>query len=235
MRSAAWTAYDDARLRELITSGKTYAEVAEIFDRSKRAIELRVHGLNIPYIHRQEETERIAANEAAVCEQLAKGLSYDETAAALGRTRGWVGGVIHRMRLREGKPAQPDKEHDARNGETSRVNKAARAALKDPKMPRVAMVYDPIVDASLRGRILPDEPPSLEMSCEDLLSTSCRWVHGDPKQYHHYCGHTVRQGSTFCDFHHKVCYTPYVPKHRVSPTHAPMAASERVRQLLRQS
>ena len=36
----------------------------------------------------------------------------------------------------------------------------------------------------------------------DLKADSCRWMHGDPKGHHGYCGQTTKGNSSWCEEHH---------------------------------
>lgn len=41
---------------------------------------------------------------------------------------------------------------------------------------------------------------------EGLTRTSCRWIDGDPRGDHAYCGLRARDGSSYCQHHHALAY-----------------------------
>lgn len=54
-------------------------------------------------------------------------------------------------------------------------------------------------------RIIPDAPPSLNLTIVELRADSCRFIAGDD---HLFCGHAAQKGSSYCPAHHALCTQP---------------------------
>ncbi len=52
-----------------------------------------------------------------------------------------------------------------------------------------------------------DEPESLNLALVDLTNKTCRWPHGEVgEEGFGFCGHEIREGTPYCEFHAHVAY-----------------------------
>lgn len=51
------------------------------------------------------------------------------------------------------------------------------------------------------------EPESLRLTIDDLRFNTCRFIADTPDENATYCGHRTRPLSSFCPYHHSICYT----------------------------
>jgi GcrA cell cycle regulator len=142
------------------------------------------------------------------------GLSASQIAAELGGvTRNAVIGKVHRLGLSgRAKPAG------------SSVPRARRP--RAPGMPRSGRLLTSGANAlkaypSLAPRrVLPPledivVPISLRASLLTLTDAMCKWPTGDPAtEDFHFCGHKVREGSPYCEYHSRVAYQPVGDRRR---------------------
>lgn len=49
---------------------------------------------------------------------------------------------------------------------------------------------------------------SRKLTCIELTSATCKFGTHEEDGDHKFCGHTVREGSSYCDHHHARCYLP---------------------------
>ena len=104
-------------------------------------------------------------------------------------SRNAIIGKIGRLGLAIKKPAIPIQKHKT-NG-VANIN--FRKRLRAPAVP--LSVQEP----------LPSPLPFLSISLMDLTDSDCRYPQGDPVFY---CGQPKLKASSYCTFHHRVCYTP---------------------------
>ena len=131
------------------------------------------------------------------------GLSASQIAAVLGDvTRNAVIGKVHRMNLSgRAKPAAKKK-----------LRSKARAAHH----PRAVLPKSTDLPASRAQpfrRSLPPpsqdtpEPANFNVSLMEITDKVCKWPHGDPRHEDFgLCGHEVRVGFPYCDFHVRAAY-----------------------------
>lgn len=134
-----------------------------------------------------------SAEEIATLRKLWGGkISASGIAALLGRNKNAVIGKAHRLNL------PPRRVSPAPRGTIRRqiarvVKKAARkeSLPKPPTDPRkVRKVETPL-----------PEPVSLRVSLMDLTDSQCRFIADEPNNAT-FCGHRVKEGSSYCPHHH---------------------------------
>lgn len=142
------------------------------------------------------------------------GLSASQIAAELGGiTRNAVIGKVHRLGLSgRAKPAGSSVPR-ARRPRASGMPRAGRlltagaTALKAYHVPAPRRMLPPIEDIVV--------PISLRASILTLTDATCKWPSGDPgTEDFHFCGHKVREGSPYCEYHSRVAYQPLGDRRR---------------------
>lgn len=108
-----------------------------------------------------------------------EGMTFVEVGAALGRTKGSIAGRLHRVYGITGDGRGKGHNRQSR----PRKPKAFKAAVSD----------------------LP-EPTPLLVSIDDLASKMCRQPYGDGP--FRFCGHKVKEGSSYCPYHHQINWRP---------------------------
>jgi hypothetical protein len=87
----------------------------------------------------------------------------------------------------------------------------ARGNLNQPKVQAIVakklrMANEPAFEtAPLPEEDLGNDVTAL-LGIMDLKADSCRWMFGDPKGQHGYCGKTTKAGSSWCPHHHDVVF-----------------------------
>lgn len=231
-----WTEEQQQLMRELYAAGMSDYKVAERLGCSYDVARKWRCRLKIAYVHREQEDARLRKRSEELTALLKEGKSYEQIGEVYGVSRSTVAGWIFRMEEDLKKTIAKPKQHIK-----AIVAPEVDRKFKDPGSSRLD-------DRNLKIRILKGKPPSLEkvkldgeprarkLSTLDLEKNDCRWVHGDPKNDHHYCGHAVKPGSSYCDFHHGICYTPGTEGPMLGRrivNNAVVASSIRVRHVLR--
>ena len=152
--------------------------------------------------------------------QWALGTSVREIARLLGSTRNTVIGKAHRMQLptHVGSVSHPDTQRKRAEKKPKETKPVARARIV-----RIRRVAGP-APASPAPAPLPPLPPGsapvpLCIPFAALEARHCRYS-VSPQSPHFFCGHTRKDKSAFCAFHHGLCYEPL----RGRPTEFPRRA-----------
>lgn len=102
-----------------------------------------------------------------------------------------------------------------RIGVASRSRQQARQKPRNTPKPKAArqspacVITMPIFDTDP----LPDELPASAVpvgqrkTISELTPAHCRFVYGDPRADYFFCGGLVKPGSSYCPFHHSICWT----------------------------
>ncbi len=144
----------------------------------------------------------------------ADGLSASQIAAELGGiTRNAVIGKVHRLGL----------SGRAKSGGTSSASRVKRARAPSYNRPRrpsggsvgnLALSYhvDEMPATNPRLRAMDENvvvPMSKKLTLVELNEDTCKWPSGDPAtDDFHFCGHSVREGGPYCEFHAGVAFQP---------------------------
>jgi GcrA cell cycle regulator len=203
-RPGVWWADEDREwIRNALAEGKSVAEIARHFGRDPGTLRSRMKFWGLNYPKQEEINKEIADREQVLAGYLKDGMSYTQIGEKMGVTRLRVAGWVHRMDPElKASIAKPTKENTTKSSEEARKGAMMTPMYGGLRSRRRAT--PPPLEVVYR----PGEPQSLKVPVLDLGPFSCRWVHGDPKVEHHCCGHTTKPGSSFCDFHHGICYTP---------------------------
>lgn len=134
-----------------------------------------------------------SAEDVATLRKLWGGkISASGIAALLGRNKNAVIGKAHRLKLPP-RRASPAPRGTIRRQIARAITKAARKASlpKPPTKPtEVRKVETPL-----------PEPVSLRVSMMDLTDSQCRFIAEEPREAT-FCGHQVKDGSSYCPHHH---------------------------------
>lgn len=144
-------------------------------------------------------TEEIVAELKALN---AKGLSFTDIGMAIGKTRGAVGGKLHRLGLTDTRPLSARRGKHPRlktkneNTPAARMKREAGAAAI-----REQFVAIEIID-------LPPDESKVAVSLFKLKPQSCRWPLGDPRDLDamRFCGADHRDGKPYCVRHCRLAY-----------------------------
>lgn len=138
------------------------------------------------------------------------GKSASQIGAELGCGRNAVIGKVHRLGLplRGGNGASKSQmsRKVARDAQAKRRVKTATGQNIPPRAPGMGWVrLDPSKSVTLP--VPPDDAvPEHAVSLIDLEPHHCRWVHGDTKGHHGYCGKPKVPGLSYCDGHAAKAY-----------------------------
>jgi len=147
------------------------------------------------------------------------GKSAGHIAREMGLTRNSVIGKVHRLKLPhhgQVNPAIAAKAEAGRNGQSGKsrgahheANKARQAAkthVKSSALTGVIMPGTPVAPMEIDMGV---EPSAMRILTIDLDSpihpNMCRWIDGDPKADHSYCGKPTG-GRSYCATHHERVY-----------------------------
>lgn len=127
----------------------------------------------------------------------ADGYTGTQIGTKVHRSRSAVLGMVHRLRLPP--RVNPQRKEISRSLE-KRTRRVRRAALR-------------IVTAPQKAAPFQSDPPKLPearmVSLMALEENACRFPMGDPKQPGFgFCGVEKRWGSSYCEFHHRLCWEP---------------------------
>ena len=142
----------------------------------------------------------------------AEGLSASQIAAELGGvTRNAVIGKVHRLGLSgRVKPASTSAKRVKRATKSGGYNSAPRKSQSGgnqnstPATPLRKKIEDMV------------EPECKKLSLVELTEKTCRWPHGDPAtDDFHFCGHSVKEDTPYCEYHAKLAFQPTSERRRV--------------------
>lgn len=125
-----------------------------------------------------------------------KGLTFSQIAAGLWKfghrfTRNAIIGRAHRLHF----PARPATGGKVKSPEhKQKLSESRRGQTRK-------LAWTPAADVTPTPSAAGD---FLGVALLDLTATSCRYPHGDRKLT--FCGQPVRDGSSYCDAHHRLCY-----------------------------
>lgn len=128
-------------------------------------------------------------------------------------TRNMVISKQHRMGLSR----DPQYNSDNRRRGYKNYQKRTMAPAKPQVAAKVARSGMFVSGGGLPVDPLPveDTPPAELVKFEDLTSTSCRWIYGDPRQSDSgFCGKHVVPGQSWCSVHCQRVFAVPVVKHR---------------------
>lgn len=237
----SWLPEEDTLLRQCLADSMTYEQAAAALGRSRYSVKSRVGTLGIDYVFGQARHATRAEGEK-LAKYLRDGLTYQQISERTGLSRGCIAGWVHRVR-RDGSVALPPRKASEEGGfslkrkrQIERVERdkaqRARNRKRASKHPLYAQKFIlPSTPISFNQEPRPEEPVSRRFTVEQLENNSCRYIHGDPKHEYHYCGHIARDGRSYCDFHHNLCYTtpgPMTVRGRID-----VAYATRMRRFLR--
>jgi DNA-binding CsgD family transcriptional regulator len=177
-----------------IAAGKSVDEVAQEFhiDRSRIYGYLKHH--KIPYPFMENRKAEIRAQCVRIQELLAQGWNPIRIIDELNITRSTLNKRLKTIGI-----------HDPTAYRyVARMNSAKAATNR-----RLAGLNrtEPFAPWTVRPIDRTNEPPSKQVGHNDLERDHCRYLHGDPKdRAHHFCGHQVKPGKVYCDFHYSICY-----------------------------
>lgn len=120
--------------------------------------------------------------------------TVSQMATLLGMSKGQVSGKLFRLGLKDqyGKRHRPNRVYTSRTkGRRSRE----KALLDPPKF------YIP-KKAKKPKHFASDVPIPLNKNILELANDDCRYIEGED---HLFCGHQVREGSSYCPAHHDIC------------------------------
>jgi GcrA cell cycle regulator len=134
-------------------------------------------------------------------ELLRQGLTYDQIASVMKRSRGSVIGRASRLEL---KSAQADRYNPSHKVRKPRAPAPVPPAERPPEPVQAAP--EPVPE------VVPPVPTApTGITIDKLLSTHCRWPLGDPaRPDFSFCGEPKQPHRSYCDHHHKISYTPPV-------------------------
>jgi GcrA cell cycle regulator len=150
-----------------------------------------------------------------------QGKSASQIGAEIGKTRNAVIGKTHRMgiglgmdalnseRRRAAKMESLQRKKEGRPPKTQAERRALYPSAQKAVTERVTKIA--IADARHAAAVPRVDPADMRLvTLEDLGFGGvhhCRWVEGDPRESHFYCGNDAQLGSSYCAAHHAICYT----------------------------
>jgi|GEM_PF-6332883 len=123
-------------------------------------------------------------------------------------SRSAVMGIWRRAGLRVGKDA---------SRELCRVREARKKVERRTGAKRINTPFagepEHVTRERKRAQAITAEPPPPSGKVKDFDEIGfgmCRWVFGDitDLQSIRYCGDAVKEGSSYCGYHHRICYNP---------------------------
>lgn len=141
--------------------------------------------------------ERIATLKKLWAEGLTATQISDEMACGFSRSA--ILGKVNRLKL----PARQSPATTRR--ERAQGGQALKAALKGTRKPGRPPRAPAFEAAPLPEEELGNDVTSL-LGIMDLTNDTCRFMHGDPKGQHGYCGKQTAPNSSWCPHHHHVVF-----------------------------
>lgn len=125
-------------------------------------------------------------------------------AAAVGKTKGAVIGLMHRRKVVQG--TKPDKDPRGGSKPGPRRQRSTKVAARPPKPPK-PVAPDAPEEASNVTPLKPTEPPPEGVTILELRHWHCRYPKGEalePAVY--YCGQPKLAGRSYCSGHCAVAF-----------------------------
>lgn len=206
-----WTEEDDARIRELRSSGCTWPIINAIFGRDARkrydrikltpeeraARRTRASDINTTWTVEQVETLKRCYFE---------GLSYALMAPQVGLSKNACIGKARRLGLPPRVVTKTLPCASRMKGSTRKNYARLRIVRANTNSDQLRLFES--IQSDL-GQLRCVEVPSLDLTIDQLTETSCRFIAGDTPLY---CGNTIYKRS-YCADHFALCYTvPLPPK-----------------------
>lgn len=162
------------------------------------------------------KTMKVVDRIDAVKALMLQGLSASQAASHFTNcTRNSIISLCHRKGIRMAKNPGPDKatlqENFAKMADKGRAAQGhkpkAHGNNRQPKVNAiVARVAAKRKEPAFETAPLPEEELGNDaahlLGIMDLTNNTCRWMHGDPKGPHGYCGKQTKAGSSWCRDHH---------------------------------
>jgi len=154
-----------------------------------------------------------ADREARVRELILEGRSASIIARHFRRcTRSAVIGFCNRREIPMANKSGWSKEAGEKGRAASSYKAALKAKVKAPPKPKASKPAKPpkITPPPFETAPLPEEELGNDVGhligIMDLKADSCRYMYGDPKGQHGYCGQTTKANSSWCPHHHDVVF-----------------------------
>ena len=158
-----------------------------------------------------------------------QGLSAGEIARTMagGYTRNAIIGKVHRLKLEKRAKVVTRKQRSAGSASAQAIKATKGGRKGQPKVQAIvhrvaAIKAAPPPPKPVGVRLPPRDPSDYEtdvgvdvsslIGIMDLTNHTCRYPHGDPlKEGFGFCGKHIRQGSVYCEHHHRRVYPARAP------------------------
>lgn len=154
-----------------------------------------------------------------------EGLSASQIAAQLGGvTRNAVIGKVHRLGMSGRVKAPSSAPRTPRKKPSSGARSGAAAAAPSAGAAQSRRMTSGVVmgNVAMKDAISPETEMRLQQAAEDVVipmsqeltllqvnEKTCKWPAGDPTSPDFsFCGHAVKEGAPYCEYHSKVAYQP---------------------------
>jgi len=187
-----WTDEITAEATELWREGVSAACIAERMGVSRSAVAGKMNRMGVASPNGKRRRRTRWTDEMTVT--LKRMWSEDISVAAIAKALDCSETAVYTKQRALGLSSRGLQGRNRRNRKTS----GSSPSRPDGKFPEPQ--HTPAPDVG-------DEPESLDLELVDLTTTTCRWPHGEvSRQGFGFCGHTVRAGTPYCDYHARVAY-----------------------------
>lgn len=182
-----WSDKEARTVRRMIAEERSCSEIGRVLNRTRNAVIGFCHRNGIELHGHRPATRQIAAAEIAKMKILRRnGWSVDRIAEVTGRSKKSVS------------------RHTKRDANLAAIAKLRRQAQTLNRSRRsIKGVHQKGSEVKM-GQV-PENAISL-METGDGLNATCRYIYGDPRGKHGYCPERAKEGSSYCEAHHAVCY-----------------------------